>query len=74
MNRQIEDIEANGLAIEVLKHLDGLTVAQAQWVLKEADSLLRSRTRLDISGPDFSATIEEYEAAMPCNGCRRRPV
>jgi transcriptional regulator with XRE-family HTH domain len=59
----IDEIEGVGLALGILRKLDGLTIGQAQWVLKLAGEWLCGTHRVDCGNPEFIAAVEECRAA-----------
>jgi hypothetical protein len=59
----IEDGEAHRLALEIVKMLHGLTISEAEWVLRLAGGHLHGSTRVDTASPDFAARVQELEAA-----------
>jgi hypothetical protein len=61
--REINDIEACGISLEIINLLDGLTIGQARRVLRTTESILETVVRADITSSDFAVKIQEYEAA-----------
>jgi hypothetical protein len=53
--KPLSDAEALKIAMEICRLLNGLTIAQAEWVLREASDCLRQNTRVDVSNPDLAA-------------------
>lgn len=62
MSREIDEIEAAALSIQVLRLLDGLSVGQAKWVLDLTQLHLGMATQVDVSHPNFIAVAQEFEA------------
>lgn len=60
---KLTDAEAQLLATQVLGLLNGLCVAEAQWVLQQADTMLLNTHRVDTDSPLFSECLEELRRA-----------
>lgn len=53
------DRESNKLAMEIVRKLDGMKIAEARWVLHMAEQWLCSTHRVDCGNPDFTAADAE---------------
>ena len=62
-HKPIDVPEAHRIAGDIITLLNGLTIGQARWVLQEAKAMLYSTHRVDISGNDFTAAVEECRDA-----------
>lgn len=60
---ELTDTQADIMAMEIIKQLDGLTVAEAQWVLKEATLLLNNTHCVSVTNPLFTAAAEALQRA-----------
>lgn len=60
--KSIGTVEAQEMAVELIKKLDGLSIGQAEWVLREAGDLIRSTHSVDVNGRGFVLAIEELRA------------
>lgn len=59
----LEPAESLALALQILISLDGLSVAQARRVLREADAWLDQSARLNCSSTSFQQAAEELRRA-----------
>lgn len=55
-----KDEEAEVLALELLKRLDGMPVAMIRQVLRRAEFWLDATTALDCSATEYQKAFEEY--------------
>ena len=65
MMRQIEEPECRRLALAILRPLRGLSIGQAEWVLREAATILESTHVVDPATPAFIAFAKECQRACP---------
>ena len=49
----LTDAQIDRLAIDIIRLMDGLRVAQAEYVLDQAKFLLKSNNRIDVNSPLF---------------------
>lgn len=61
--RQIEEPECRRLALAILRPLRGLSIGQAEWVLREAVAILKSTHPVDPANPAFIAFEQECQRA-----------
>lgn len=57
--KRLLDIEEQRLAMGLIKQLEGLSIAQARWVLEVAADLINNTHRVDISTNDFTNYDED---------------
>lgn len=58
--RQIDQAECEALALKVLAVLDGISIAQARWVMRETETILA------ITHPvDSAASEREWRSPVP---------
>jgi|GEM_PF-4812237 len=62
--RQIGEIEAHALAVDLIDALQGLSIAQAKWVLRTAERIMETGTRLDSRQGGISAIAAEFRTAF----------
>lgn len=48
-------------ALEIARQFDGWTVTEARAALALTMGIIRDTARFDMSGPDFTSTVEEFE-------------
>ena len=61
MQKEIKTVEAQMIAVKIIRLLDGLSVGQANWVLDEACLLINSTHHVDIKSQAFTEAVEPLE-------------
>lgn len=59
---KLSEAEGHLLALQIIGLLNGLCAAEAQWVLKETETLIHNTHRVDTGNPLFT----EYLEALRC--------
>lgn len=60
---ELSGMQAQLKAVEVIRLLDGLTVAEAKWVLREADLILNNTHIVSVVNPVFTAACQALACA-----------
>ena len=63
----MNDKETHRLALEIARHLNGMSVGMARRVLSCADNLVQFGAALDIDAPVFQEEVATYNAAFGDN-------
>lgn len=64
--KEFSEIEAQELAVGIIRLLDGVSIGHANWVLSETKQILNSTHIVDVSGDAFTEKVESIKAVRDC--------